>query len=914
MRALSAILLLLCWPVAVVSQTLPAERALSGEGLDLLRREVERFDFDEPDNPLPIPQYWVRISDDGFPLWNTVEFNPTPRAGRAPDTNARTYRMRSIGGDVGIRLVPGIVPVLPETDYILGVNVRTEGVTRAGARLRAYLLAEDGRILPGSLVETEPVRTGGQWSEVSLHLPGRSPEAAWIGVELLIEQPEPVRGEPTLDPNRLVEDLNAAAEFDELVIWRMPRVEVAVEPGRVSVGGASPRIAVDISDVSTSDLSAHLEVRDLSGQVIASQVVEMRLHPDQWTWEPALAGYGFHSGSLTLLQDGAPFAHTTFTFAWLPPEDAEARGRASDFGLILKHDTETPLGDLRTLAAALGPKRFTLPIWHAGLTPESMETWRGHIKAVIAALPGNPPTLTFSLDQLPEALAAAARLRPEQVAEALASAQTAVMPYLDEFLFRYGQLVADWQIGPASSSRFHLVGDPGPLLHGASAFLREAAPVLSLSLPWPADYDFPVERAAESAVVAVDVGDGGSAVSQSQLPAGLTSVLWIAAGIRPESIRDYLAQWSDSTAPFRAGVEALNTEHYGGDGVVIDLVKRIVLAAEAGATEFDLEAPWRLTADARGLEPTETYAAIANLSRLLSGCRPYDRLALGEGVTAIIFMEEDRGVLAMWNDSVLQETVETPIYLGREMVSVIDVQGNRRAAARGDDGRHRLQVGRSPIFVEGADLRLAMFRAGFRLEPEFVQADAAVHHHEISLHNPWPSTITGEIRVLEPASWNFQQRVQSFSLRAGETARLPFSFSFPRYELAGRRDLEFLVRLQTDRELEFRIDAGLEIGFRNVTLNAGHHWEEDEGGDPVLVVTHEIVNRSSEAVWIRTYAIAPGFPVQEADVAGLEPNQTAFRVFRYSGAGIEALRGRFIRVGLRDVDGAGRINLRLDIH
>src|SRR5690606_38032788 len=105
------------------------------------------------------------------------------------------------------------------------------------------------------------------------------------------------------------------------------------------------------------------------------------------------------------------------------------------------------------------------------------------------------------------------------------------------------------------------------------------------------------------------------------------------------------------------------------------------------------------------------------------------------------------------------------------------------------NGRQRVVVGPDPIFIEGIDTELAMFRSSFRITPGFVEALQGPHHHEVELRNPWGRTISGSLQFTGPPGWRVAPLKHHFSLAAGQSMRLPIELSFPFAELAGPKHL-----------------------------------------------------------------------------------------------------------------------------
>src|SRR5690606_37273453 len=140
--------------------------------------------------------------------------------------------------------------------------------------------------------------------------------------------------------------------------------------------------------------------------------------------------------------------------------------------------------------------------------------------------------------------------------------------------------------------------------------------------------------------------------------------------------------------------------------------------------------------------------------------RAVDRLNLMPDVRAIVFEGPDgAGAIALWHESPEVESVPLRLFLGESTVSEVDLFGNARPLPL-IDGEHEPIATREPKFLTGIDVDLARLRAGFRLDPPFVEASDTIHHHDIVLRNTWPHEINGTLRLLEPAHWTVDERVR----------------------------------------------------------------------------------------------------------------------------------------------------------
>src|SRR5690606_482068 len=134
-------------------------------------------------------------------------------------------------------------------------------------------------------------------------------------------------------------------------------------------------------------------------------------------------------------------------------------------------------------------------------------------------------------------------------------------------------------------------------------------------------------------------------------------------------------------------------------------------------------------------------------------------------------------------------------------------------------GEHTIPLTDAPVFIEGIDVNLALFRAGFSVDPPFVPAEATVHPLDIRLRNPWPMAISGRVRIAEPSQWKIEPRILAFSIPAGGEQRLPVEASFGLAEEAGPRTVVAEVELNAGEQYPvLRLHAPIELGLSTLQM------------------------------------------------------------------------------------------------
>ncbi|MCC7204318.1 MAG: hypothetical protein IT441_04515, partial [Phycisphaeraceae bacterium] len=250
-------------------------------------RLVHTFDFDERDsgNFESLPRNWYAIgrppdtSDPnflrqplhqqladrfGYPGYAQVGFD-----GRQHVSGKESFWMGIHGGSAGAFLEIGTLPAVPGSDYHVTTWVRTTQLNHAKAVLTAYLVDAQGRKIEASEVQASALPGNDQWQWLSVRLLGDYPEAAWIGLELTVRQPDQ-KDSSALGEHRIIyQDVQGGAWFDDLMVWQVPRVVVGTQsPANIIRLPQRPRLWVHVRDFSVRVLRVRVRVYDHQGKLV----------------------------------------------------------------------------------------------------------------------------------------------------------------------------------------------------------------------------------------------------------------------------------------------------------------------------------------------------------------------------------------------------------------------------------------------------------------------------------------------------------------------------------------------------------------------------------------------------------------------------------------------------------------------
>ncbi|TVQ59676.1 MAG: hypothetical protein EA379_10270 [Phycisphaerales bacterium] len=870
-------------------------------------RIVRVFDFEErPQNPEPVPMHWVRAQHDPperdrptFPEWNRAAFDTAHAT-----SGEHSVRLPTSGGSVSLRLSSGVIPALPGADYMVVANVRTEGLVHARARLTARFLDEHRRPIRHSESRSALVDTRAEWRTVRAELIGDANDAAWIQIDLELLQPRDQtaagRG-PAVPPRRInhavmLQDVRAGAWFDDVMVYQLPRISLTTEaPGNVVLAPDRPSMDISVRDLTGERLRARVRVIDIDGRTVARHETDLPGGGRRTAWSPELPAYGWFRAVLDVLNEETVVARRDIDFAWLPPAPPDGFPEAQRFGLIVEDSPPSRLTPLPHAMPALGAGAASLGAWSPTLERDDARARVEAMEPIVEALAEQDVALTFVIGPAPVEIGLALGRDFDSPLDLLGAERTRgeVAPWeghLHDALSRFGQRVRRWQLGATGDDGAYWRPGLKEELARVERELSRLVPGPVVTLPWsPAQ---PIdERIGKRALVV-------------SLPHTLTT----------STIGEHAGEWierEDVTLTLRAPA----FETYGLRNALRTLAVGAIEAWRAGVPRLALEAPWSWSERDRAdvASPSPALTVWRQLAQRLGGRRIVGELPLARGVRCYILDGHAGGALVAWNEWAAPEDARIDMRLGDRDVTVVDLHGNETSVPF-VDGRHTIMLDDMPVFIEGVDERLAAFHAGFRVVPEFLPAEASLHAIELELYNPWPVAIGGTLRVVEPRGWRIEPRVAAFSVPAGERRRLRMDVAFGLGEEAGKKRIVAELDMQADRGRAIvRVGAPLEVGLSTLHLTPSYAVTRGPDGRPRdVVVSLSITNNGDLPTTLQAFALAAGFPREQAPVSDLGPGQTAIRRFVFPN-GAETLTGTRVRVGLIEVRGAGRLNKSVTI-
>lgn len=849
-----------------------------------LRRLVRHFSFEESElRPLDMPVNFYRheAPDRGYPPFGAMG----PRDDHAAE-GRWSFGFELNGGSMAARIPTGVLPIVPYGHYIITVDVRTEGLRYSAARLSAWLTDSSGRALPASTVHSQPTRTGGRWTTLTIELDAELPEATDLVIELELAQPRAYR-----PPDELIapdaEDIHGRAWFDNLRIWHAPMIKLTTgRPGNIIAPGEPPTLAFNVRDLSSEPLTVALQVYDIHGRRVFERVYDRDFTPGtQRLAQLGALPAGWYRAVLDLRSADRTVGRQWVDFAVLAESQYEPASAAADrtFSIELTPEALSAGRDTTTLIKRCNVEKIVVPIWARSNGYPDGDLQKRAVE-LATTLARQNLDLVVALDELPPDVAEALKLERSQVLEALSAGAAQWQPYLESVMLNLGLDVQQWRVSAVSRSL-----DTASLEADVDAARRSLAtfvPDPTLMLRWPAEH---------------------------VLPGGTLSAAWLDVPheVRPSQLPALLEPWRAESRDVVAHLHALSEQQYAPRPRAIDMAQRALFAWRAGVRTLAIDAPWSTSDSLRDqTSPSPLLVVWRNLADQLAE-RSFlgDLNAPGAEQCWILDSETRAAALIAWAGQTQGAPAALDLVLAETPVTVIDLFGNRRTVYPQMGGRHFIELTDSPVFIEGIDPDLAVFRSGFQVDPATIPAVHRLHEIDLVVQNPWPTVISGTLRLRPSDEWEVNPRVSRFTIGPGGATRLPIELVMDRDILSGRKVFDADVQIVSDREYNIHVTAGFTLGLDDLHVSAA--WERD-GATDNIIITEYISNRGDEPVTVNGFVHAPGFGPRLRPVGAVAPGSTAVQMFHFPGAA-STLAGASIRYGIKEMDGSTRVNRVLEI-
>lgn len=829
--------------------------------------------------------FWAPMAGAAFPRFAVGGFDETVGHDAPP-----SFRLDSEGRNVAYRYRGDATATQLNCDYLVVGWIRTAQLDDGRAVLSAYHLDRDQRPITETQRFSAPVGESrdGAWQEIRVALPGGPPRARAIGLTLWIVQEDVWRPGPRPKRYIAMHNIHGRAWFDDIRIYRLPRVTLATDaPGNAFPADRPVVLNVTVSDADTRGIGVRLQVADADGRVVFGD--DLTIQPGE---SPAPIPIrlpdiddGLYRATLHVSAAGETLAERTLDFARVSSADPNDDDGVRALGIVLESGGRSPADTELRLLRVLRAGAVRIPVWSGrGDVPDLIDYSREtdqllhellRARVVVEGVFAGPPA----------ELTRAAGAYPQSLMSVLDAEKAAWQPHLTRVVAPYASVFRSWQIGADGDSA--VVGD-ARLPRVVQALRQEmesltTAPQITVpgSIQWAPDGE----------------GTGADGVC-----------LEVDAAVLPEFIKEHLDAYRERKVPVSSAFIPLPRDgRMDRGGLLRDWFKRLVFTRHAGIETLFVSQPWnvRTAGDAVTTEPTEEFVLLHTFVELVGSADPGDRVYLAPGVTALAFDEGERSVLVMWDDHAGPDGTEYILQLGGASRQV-DMWGRSTPIELTDDGRHRIRLSHSPTIVDNVERWLLALRTTMNLNPRFLAMGFERHEVEFTITNPHESAVSGELRFDPPPGWQIRPSRLSLTLAPGQTLVAPLNVSFGRDETAGPRGIDVSMKLMADRTYELTVPLEVTIGETDLDAWGLAFFVGDR-----LIVRHGVTNRSNETLNLRSVAIVPGRSRQYRLIDEFKAGQTI--TVEYHVKNGESLRGRSIRLNLREIKGPRLHNLDVPV-
>ncbi len=881
--------------VALVEPPAPEREAAAGRiereevGRPALadRRIVKHFDFNE--EPLgnfePIPMAWRPHAGVGFPVYltNTPEgaFDQEVGAISGPPS----FVLRLNGGSLAYHYAQRIdnkgmdIAVRTGSDYLVVAYVRTESLRAARTYMTAFLMDRQGKVLPDTEHRSRMIGGGGdvtEWQPITIALRNTDPEARYMGLSVWLVQPDVWNDAPR--PLHAIEreDIRAVAWYDDITVYRLPRVSLRCpHPGHMFEGDEPITLETQVTDPDGLNLNATLHLEAEDGRYRASRNVTItRSDHGQGFQRHHFANLdtGLYRAELIVRAGRTRLLTRELSFIRLNEAISAPAESGQGFGVILRDTSQQAYAGQADLIRRLQLEYVKLPVWQAQKAATKQRDPQ-------AALDKHLKTITLS-QSIPVAILTddlntthrpdGARMR--SMMDILSDDPYGWKPLIAGTWSRFAGLVHVWQLGMDGDAR--VIGDER--VPQVLATLREEMKSI-------------MEKPRLAAVE--------SWVHQPEITEDVVHAMSVPSTIAPDDFHRYLRSFSD--LPLKQmwlTVEPLEQARYPRVERLADFSRRLAEAAFLGARGVFVESPWDVEKGRlrEQVNPSEDLVIFRTLSDVLGGAEPVARTNILGKAQCLVFDRNGRAVLFVWDPYAPPEGREHRLVLG-DRAEEVDLWGRRRPLE--SQGRRQVvRIGPVPKFIINTPTWLTEFRRHFQLDTTTVEASFDVKRYAIRFMNTYDEPITGTLRLVAPKDWDIRPNRMTFTLAEGEVFEEPIDIRFPVNAEAGVTAILGEFAIDADQRFNILTPAWFELGLENIDLETTVFRVDDR-----IVIRQQLTNRTGGPVSFQGSLVVPKRPRIRRTFVSFEQGQTVTKDFVISDA--EELRGRKVRVSLRELRG-----------
>jgi len=842
-----------------------------------VRRVIKSFDFDERrfNNYTNLPGAWRRHGGQGFPVYLEGRFDPDEGHGAAP-----SFRLDLDGGSLAYRYEGRDISVRPNSDYMIVTWVKSSGLETARAYLTASFLDRKGVRIPGT--EQRSALVGGvvsdsDWQSLSLRMRCDDPTARYVGLSVWLVQKKFWHQGPQRLREIEHEDIKATAWFDDISVYRMPRVSLrTVRPGSIFGKYDPVELLAEVSDPDGLKLTAQLIVYDADGQLIERQEIPVQVTGRQEMHRVIYRDLpvGAYYAELFVTTDDVTLTRQWLRFVRVADRISPPAATGRGFGVTLEDIHPALLPGQRELLRALSPQFIKVPVWSA--------------QQAFAGQPVDQKALDAYLETGRETRSDPIGILMDDRTFEPGSSNSQLMSMLDMFnedplawkhliggiWSRYAGLIHVWQIGADGDDWVILDERIGALIPRLRKEMAELMSEPRLATIASVYHEAPGVQVGNCRSVFVPATVGPSDLSGQ---------------LEPLLSQDRSQSW--------VTVEPLPVGPYPRRQRLGDLAKRLIEARYQGVGAVFMNAPWGVRVDQLGarVDPCEDYIIFRTVADVLGDAKPVSRTTINGQVQCTVFDRNKMAILCVWDDYAPPEGRLHRIMLGEE-IQQVDLWG-QVSTPQTVGSCQLIRVGPTPTFILNSLTWLIEFRRQFVVKPPVLEASFDNLDRHIEFTNTYHESISGLIRLKLAEDWDIRPNRFPFTLSPGEVFSQKIAIRFPLNAQAQVMPILAECTIEADRRYKFTTPAWFDFSLEGIDLDAFAYRTGS-----LVKVKLSMTNRTPDVVHFEGYVVAPGRQRIERVFSNFQPGQSLTRTFVLSDAA--GLAGNYVRVGLKELQGS----------
>ncbi len=820
------------------------------------------------------PDDWVRRKGTGFPRYVGIGIDTT-----VGHSDRASLRIKANGGAAALYSPPMRVDGLHT--YYLEAWVKADGLKNDAALISVSFLNHRSERIERRL-SVPVLDTRGEWKQVRVGPMTPDPNVWFVVLGCHLA---PDAGD--------VRDIKASVWFDDLLLGKMPRLDLDRSFTTHFLSAASPlRLTSRVSGLD-SHHSYTLEylLRDAVGAVLAQSTHELEADPEmtdeaavppsaprvvEWNLDQQVSG--FYQVEAILRRDDRVVAHQQTTVAVV---QLVATGRTSgEFGWSLTNELpEAQRAELPMVAVQAGINWVKYPLWQVARIDAPQEA--GQVATMFDRLAAIGVRSVGVLSEPPVVIRSKFARNWQGVSEVFTLPSDFWRSSLEPVIARFSSNVHDWQLGADTDTSFRGLTTLPATVSSVRQEIQRISMIARVGIPWH---------------------------SNEPIPSG-TPVAFVAM---PNTVYDTATTASGNKSPVRrkGTWETIRLSELPGDDVTTRaaaLARALIAAKVRQAPAIfatDIFHPKSGLLESNGA-PAELFLAWRTATLAMQNAEYIGAFVLPKGTTNAVFVRDGKAIVAVWNDTEVSES----LYFG-DQPFVLDLWGRQIALPTdAKTGEQTVDIGPLPVFICGGLESVARWRISAQYETGRMKSEYGDHQDAIVGSNTFPQGVSGSVSLVLPHEWESDSREWPLNLASGEAYRLPFYIKLPSNARLGDQMTFLDFNLVSDRPRRFRVYLPYQVGTGDIKVDVVERVLPDGSLEVEQIVTN--LTSPAETLDFRCTLYVPGERRQRLTITKLGQGED-HKFYRLSKA--DRLRGESLTLRLEQLGGRRIINYQWKVN